>query len=487
MTRPQSGPTPHRLRTIELFAALDDEQLEWVARTGRPMELADGEVLFEDGESAQYFYVLLSGELLITKVLGGHEQVFSRHSARIPADSEPDGKPRAAYQYTGELPLLAGGGYVAKAVAVGRTELLAYDKETFLEMIARYPQICRVLVPVLAWRIRSYEALARRNALLEGLGTLAGGLAHELNNPAGALLRSVGELRSTVRDLVAQAVRWGSTASPEEQNLLDQFDERLLDLAGLAAKTRQRSALAAADAADMIADWLTERGVSRPDEIGGILADHALDVDALADLIDTLRPESIDAAIGCLAFSLQARTLVDEATEAGRRIEALVGSAKAYSNLDRAPVQDVDLREGIDATLAMQAAKLSGIRIHRSYADLPPLTAHPHELNQVWTNLINNAVDAMDGTGDLWLSTRQEGSYAVVEIGDNGPGIPPDILPLLFRPFFTTKDIGKGTGLGLYLSRDIVTHRHNGTIDVASEPGNTRFTVRLPLHGRTGA
>jgi CRP-like cAMP-binding protein len=205
-----------RLRDITLFAELADEQLAWLAEVGRRVVIADGEVLFEDGEPARFFYVLLSGELLITRVMNGREELFSRHSARAAADQRLDDKPRAAHEFTGELPLLCDGDYVAKATAHGKTVLMAYDKETFLEMVARFPQICRVLLPVLAWRIRSYEARAGRNAMLEGLGTLAAGLAHELNNPATAVVRAAGELRGTVRDLVERTATWCSLDSPQD-------------------------------------------------------------------------------------------------------------------------------------------------------------------------------------------------------------------------------------------------------------------------------
>ena len=470
-----------RLRDITLFAELADEQLAWLAEVGRRVEIADGEVLFEDSEPARFFYVLLSGELLITRVIAGREELFSRHSARIVADQQLDDKPRAAHQFTGELPLLCDGDYVAKATAHGKTELMAYDKETFLEMVARFPQICRVLLPVLAWRIRSYEARAGRNAMLEGLGTLAAGLAHELNNPATAVVRAAGELRCTVRDLVERTARWCSLDSPTGRCMLQRARG---ELPGAAADSPQRGArdeLAAAETSDLVIDWLSERGVSQATEIGVTLVDHGFDVDALAELSEGLSGEALDRAVGCLSSCLLTSTLVEEVAEAGRRIESLVATAKAYTNLDRAPERDVDLREGLDATLTMQGAKLAGIRVHRDHGDLPAIVAYPGELNQVWTNLIDNAVDAMGDHGELWIRTWAESDHVVVEIRDTGPGIPAERLSLLFQPFFTTKDVGKGTGLGLHLSHDIVTHRHHGSIEVVSAPGDTRFTVRLPV------
>jgi signal transduction histidine kinase len=472
-----------RLRDITLFAELDDEQLAWLAEVGRRVDIADGEVLFEDGEPARFFYVLLSGELLITRVLDGKEELFSRHSARSAADAQLDDKPRAAHQFTGELPLLCDGDYVAKATAHGRTELMAYDKETFLEMVARFPQICRVLLPVLAWRIRSYEARAGRNAMLEGLGTLAAGLAHELNNPATAVVRAAGELRCTVRDLVERTAERCALSSPRERCMLQRARDRLPAASGDPPQRGARDELAAAEASDLVIDWLSERGVVQGAEIGVTLVDHGFDLAALTELSEGLSPDALDRAVGCLSACLLTATLVEEVADAGRRIESLVATAKAYTNLDRAPERDVDLREGLDATLTMQGPKLAGIRVHRDYTDLPTIVAYPSELNQVWTNLIDNAVHAMGDRGDLWIKAWAESEHVVVEIRDTGPGIPPERLALLFQPFYTTKDVGKGTGLGLHLSHDIVTHRHHGSIEVVSVPGDTRFTVRLPVRG----
>jgi len=189
----------------------------------------------------------------------------------------------------------------------------------------------------------------------------------------------------------------------------------------------------------------------------------------------------VPAAVGSLAQTLRAQALATDVAEAGGRIALLVRDTKSYTNLDRAPERQVDVTEGVDATLAMYAARLAEVTVRRSYApDLPKVTAYPSELNQVWANLIDNAVDAMGGRGTLEIYACREGNCAVVEFRDNGVGIPPDTLDLLFQPFFTTKDIGKGTGLGLHLSHGIVTTRHRGTIAVTSVPGDTRFTVRLP-------
>jgi signal transduction histidine kinase len=471
-----------RLRDVELFADLDAAQLQWLAEAGRPLRLADGAVLFSDGELGRHFYVLLVGELLITKVVDGREEVFGRHVADVTTVApERDGKPRAAHQFTGELPMLAGGGYVAKAVAVGDTELLSYERDVFFQMLARCPQVCRILLPVLAWRIHSYEEKIGRRSMLEGLGTLAAGLAHELNNPTAALLRTASELRDAMGSLTGHTAAWAELATVEERATVAALRATVGGAGPLPAVD---NVLATADAEDLARDWLTGHGMAADTDLAAILAEQGFLGPALDQLADRLRPAVLPAAVGYLCFALYTETLLTDITEAGQRIEALVRSAKAYSNLDRAPQQDVDVHGGLDATLAMLAAKLRGITVHRDYADLGQVRGYPGELNQVWTNLIDNAVDAMGGVGQLWLSTRTESADIVVEIRDDGPGVPSDALPWLFQPFFTTKDIGKGTGLGLHLCRDVITQRHDGTIEVCSTPGDTRFTVRLPATGR---
>ncbi|WP_162146228.1 cyclic nucleotide-binding domain-containing protein, partial [Amycolatopsis vancoresmycina] len=231
-----------RLRGIELFAGLDDERRDWLAAAGTRQVLRDGEKLFDDGQPAEHFYVLLSGELLLSKQIDGREQIVGRHFADPAAAPHAADKPTAAHQYTGELPLLAGGGYVAAATAVGPVELLAYDRDTFLRMLERCPEICRVLLPVLVWRIRSYEAQAGRRTMMEGLGTLAAGLAHELNNPVAAVVRAAAEFDRTATELADAATAWGAMASADERAALDRLTSPGPAAAGAAVLTGGRAA-----------------------------------------------------------------------------------------------------------------------------------------------------------------------------------------------------------------------------------------------------
>ncbi|MBE1592600.1 ATP-binding protein [Nonomuraea angiospora] len=452
-----------RLAGIELFAGLSDEQLDWLACAGTVRELGDGQALFVEGAPADGFYILLDGEIVVSKLVGGREQVLTRHLGDA-----------LEHQFIGELPLLTSDEYLATALAVGPARVVAYGKDAFFDMLERCPQVCRVLLPVLAGRINAMERQAGRSRMLEGLGMLAAGLAHELNNPAAAALRAARELRGLAPRVAAAAVEWGRTGEEAEARLVARFQDRVGSGAAL-------DPLAEAEAADDVADWLREQGLGQTIDLADDLAEHGVDRAELDGLAAGLRPDALAAALAYLVPVLRIRTLAGDAAEAAERVVELVRRTSAYTNLDRAPQRDADLREGLEATLALMAPKLRNIRVRREYGGVPDLQAFPSELNQVWTNLIDNAVDAMGGEGELTISTRREGDHAVVEFRDTGHGIPAEALPNVFQPFFTTKDLGKGTGLGLHVSMDIVAQRHGGTMEVDSRPGDTRFVVRLPL------
>ncbi|MFI6595773.1 ATP-binding protein [Nonomuraea sp. NPDC050536] len=470
-----------RLRGMELFADLTPEQLGWLADAGTLRELGDGEPLFREGAQADGFFVLFRGEIVITKLLDGRQEVLARHAGE-----------RLEHSFTGELPLLTGGEYLATALAVGSAQVMVYDRAAFFDLLERCPQVSRVLLPVLAGRINAMERQAGRSRMLQGLGRVAAGLAHELNNPAAAALRAAGDLRAGVPGLAAAARTWGRLATDAECRLIEAVQDRL-------STRRPLDPLAAADAVDEVADWLADQDLDEtgqgqdaagpdareagglPDDLDEVLAERGADKALLDELAAGVRPEALKAALAHLACALRTRALAEEAAEAGQRVVELVRRIATYTNLDRAPEQDVDLREGLEATLALMAPRLRDVRVHRDFGGLPYMKVFPGELHQVWTNLIDNAVDAMGGSGELTITTRLEGDHALVEFRDSGPGISDEVLPLVFQPFFSTKDVGKGTGLGLHVSRDIVAQRHGGTIEVTSGPEGARFTVRLPV------
>ncbi|MGF1425295.1 sensor histidine kinase [Kitasatospora sp. LaBMicrA B282] len=475
---------PERLRDVEIFADLTGGQLAWLWSVTERRTLTDGEVLFRDGEPAGHFYVLLEGELLVTKRIDGREELLTRHSTRPLAADDHDAKPPAAHRFTGELPLLTGGGYLATATAVGPTVVLGCARGVFLDLLARCPSVARVLLPVLAWRITSSQAQASGRASVQALGTLAAGLAHELNNPAAAVVRAAQDLAPALDRLTGTASTWGAVADPRQRQVLDAVLDRITRTPPAAGT----DPLALAEAEDDLTDWAARCGASRPAALATALAERGLDRCWLAGRLGELGPsvgcEVVAPGLDHLAALVEARALTAQLQEAGPRISALVAATRDYANLDRAPEQEFPVVDGLEATLAMLRPRLTGVRTVRDYApDLPPVTGHPTELNQVWTNLIDNALDAMAGTGTLTLRTRLEGSCLAVSVGDTGPGIAATALPRIFEPFYTTKDVGKGTGLGLHLSYRIVTQLHRGSIHARSAPGATWLVVRLPVAG----
>jgi signal transduction histidine kinase len=316
----------------------------------------------------------------------------------------------------------------------------------------------------------------RRNEKLATLGRLSAGMAHELNNPVAAIQRGVQQVLDAFRShLAAEAALGAAGAAAHVPDLLARVNKRTdhrMDL----------DSLERADREDALAAWLDDQGVANGWELAPDLVSIGIEGEALAELVQGLAPAAVRPA---LAWIVSSSTLFDvhgEIADAAQRVAAIVKALKTYTYLDRAPVQNVDVREGLESTLVMLRSKLRGVTLQREYAeDLPVIEAYSSELNQVWTNLIDNAAAVLKGNGTLTLAARPEDDGVVVEVRDSGPGIPADVQPLIFDPFFTTKPVGEGTGLGLNISHNIIVKRHGGEISVQSEPGTTAFTVRLPL------
>jgi signal transduction histidine kinase len=318
---------------------------------------------------------------------------------------------------------------------------------------------------------------------LVALGTVTAGLTHELNNPATAAARATATLQERLAGLWDElaALTDGEVAAGQLATLVRlvrQAVGRRADLAPL-------SPLQASDREDELGGWLEEHGVAGAWDLAPSLVAAGVDGDRLEQVAATVPAELLPHAVGVLAVACEAESLLDELAEGAGRISTLIGAAKQYTQMDRSPLQYLDVHDGLESTLTMLGHKLGeGVEVVRDYdRSLPKLAAYAGELNQVWTNLMDNAVDAMDGHGTLTVRTRRDGDRVLVEVGDSGPGIPEPVGAHIFEPFYTTKPVGKGTGLGLDICWRIVVQRHGGELRFTSTPGDTRFQVVLPIGG----
>lgn len=448
-----------RLRASPLFSELADADLRRLADVAEPLHVPAGELLIEEGTPGDCFFVIGSGELEVARQADGAELPIARVGP-------------GAVQ--GEMAALEGGARTASVRAVTDVDALKIPAEALSELVGASPEAAVAMVRTIAGRLRSTEGLLAQREKLAALGTLSAGLAHELNNPAAAIRRSVGALGAALQGRM-RAAQLLSADSPRLARLVTARPDAPGEL----------RALERADLTDAVAALLRRLGASRPDVAAGSLVDAGWTAEKLASALEGYRGGEVDAAVEWLESAAAADGLVREVTMAAERIASIVAAVKDYAYLDQAPVQRVDVRRGLDDTLVILSHRLkAGVSVTREYADdLPEIEVFGSELNQVWTNIIANAVDAMDGRGELLIRTEAAdvaGEHGVcVTICDTGPGIPPERLPRLFEPFFTTKPPGVGTGLGLHISHSVVT-RHGGRIDVESRPGRTCFIVTLP-------
>jgi len=456
------------LKRATLTNALTGEQLDDFASIGVTHEFTPGDKLFQEGRPADHLWMLLDGEIELTQQLGREATVMTimaepgqwagGHAAWESADEN------ATFLVTGHA-LTPGRCYVVPSEALG-------------QFIERWLPLAKHILNAVYQTVRRVDATARQHESLAALGKLAAGLAHEINNPASASLRAVESLRNTSGYMLQSLVGLAQHGVAAEQ---------FLELDRIRAELQQRpatvgSALDTADREEEVGEWMDRHGIEFAWQMAPLLTTQGVDEAWFADLQEVVGPEALGAAVQWISSTVGVAGLLTELTDATDRIAHLVQDAKTYSQMDRASLQCVDLSSGIESTLTMLAPKLSGVEVVRSYdAAVPDIEVFAAELNQVWTNLIDNALDAMDGAGTLRLATSVDGDEVLIEITDSGPGIDPEIQARVFEPFFTTKDVGSGTGLGLDISRRIVTVRHGGTISFTSVPGSTTATVRLPL------
>lgn len=461
--------TPAELRGLFLFEALDDAKLDWLAAHGSVREHPEGAVICAQGAPAEFLFVLLGGEMLMTQEVRGHVHEVSRtdrpgtYGGAVQAYL--DDKIEQRYQHT------------LRATRPCRTFVLPARK--FAKAVREWFPMGAHLLAGVFFGMSDMRRTVDQRERLTALGTITAGLTHELNNPAAAAARASAELgdrllgaQRRLADLAAQGVDCTRLSA-------------LVALGpGLPSGTARRSPLEVSDAEDELGDWLEDHGVDDAWDLAPGLVAAGVGV-AEAERVAEAAGEHLPAAARWLAEVLEVAQLQAEISEAVGRITALLDSARQYSQLDRAEYQPVDLRELLDSTLTMLRRKIGdGVEVRRDYDPaLPPVPVHAAELNQVWTNLIVNALDAMRGTGVLTVRTARENGNALVEIADTGVGVPEADLDRIFTPFFTTKAVGQGTGLGLDISWRIVADRHGGDIRVESAPGDTRFRVLLPLDG----
>jgi signal transduction histidine kinase len=463
--------TPEELRQVPLFNGLTDEELREVLEEGSEEFIPAGEVGGREGEPVHHLYVILEGEFRWSKKVDGGEVVMNTYGSG---------------EFFAEVPLLLGKPFLATWRALADSRVFALPNEIFRRMLTIHPSFSNTVLEMLAQRIQVLYSVSQQRERLSSLGTLAAGLAHELNNPASASRRATARLRDSLenrRSLGMSLTRAAARGEidPAQSDTLEQ----LVHESFRRDKAPILTSLERSDFEDEVALWLEERGVEEVWDLSHTLVGAGLGIADLRLAEGAVPPTVLADALGYLASLLGAVGLLDEIEESSMRISNLVATMEGYSYMDRAPTQEVDVNEDLDNTLAILRYRLAGIEVERDYDEsLPRITAHGSELNQVWTNIITNAIDAVadeDKTGRIRLSTKQERDRLLVEISDNGPGIPEEIQDRVFEPFFTTKDVGKGAGFGLDVSYRIVVGRHGGDIRIVSNPGDTRFQVRLPM------
>ena len=451
------------LQKLPLFADLSAAESSCLEQ-GEEIAVAAGESVAKEGEPADYFHVIVAGEIRVSKTYGSQNVVMAVH---------------AAGKFFGEVSLLLDMPYFVDAQARTACRLLRYSKEQFWSLMRNCPSVSKEILRTMAARLRGLEGFSQRREKLVSLGTMAAGLAHELNNPAAAARRAAADLLTVAGGLPFLACRLN-----KQQLSTDQSDAVAQLLRDLASRPRPTSLdpLTRADREEELLGWLEQHRIADAWKLTSALVNAGLDRSWLDGVAKHFPQEAIGDVLGWMTGTLALQDLTQQVERSTGRIAELVNAVKAYSYEGRAPVQDVEIHEGLESTLTILSHKLKGVTLMRDYdRSLPRIPAYGTELNQVWTNLIDNAIDAVNGQGEIRIRTCREDDHLLVEIHDNGPGIPGDVREHLFEPFFTTKGVGKGTGLGLIISYRIVADRHHGEIEFESQPGHTVFLTRLPM------
>src|SRR5579864_3085102 len=450
------------LRRVPAFADLPDDQLDWFLSNSQELHAAVGDSHIRQGDPADWMFVILEGQFQWRGDLGGDTVTY----------------PSKAGDVTGILPFSRMKRYSVTFRALTEGRLLKFPASLFPELVQKMPELTARLVGYLSDRVRETTRVEQQRDRLASLGKLSAGLAHELNNPASAAKRATSQLRDVLKKIRDASHELGSRdLTPAQKAEIEK-----LETAFVQSDEVPPDPLALSDLEEQIDSLLRSHGQTDLWQMAADLARRNVKPEALESLFAILDADTARAALVRIAASVEVATLLNEIESSTARISDLVRAIKEYTYMDQTPVQNVDIVKSLETTLTIMNHKLKrGVVVQRDYQRVPLLVnSFGSELNQVWTNIIDNAIDAMSGKGELRVRTYRDDDCVVVEIGDNGPGIPDDIKAHIFEPFFTTKRVGEGTGLGLDTTLRIVK-RHRGNIQVSSEPGDTRFQVWLPL------
>lgn len=457
------------LQGLPLFADIlkDGRECPSFVQDGREIFLESGERVVEEGCDEAAFYVVLEGRVQVLKQTAGTEMLVATH---VPGS------------FFGELPLLLDVKFQASGRAEGPVRLWKLSETAFWQMLATCPSVTRQIMRTMAGRVQNIEALAQGHERLISLGTMAAGLSHELNNPAAGARHAARELKDTAKNFPSLACKL------QKQNLGPELLDFIADLGRQAAERAGQepdlTPMQRSDLEEEMGIWLEDHGVEDGYDLGATLLSAGLDLEWMECVLERVGEPALGAVMRYIAGAVSLNGSVAAIDEATRRISELVGAVKTFSHLDRSPVGEVNVKEGIDSTKLMLLHKLKRHKLVKEISpDLPPIWGYAGELNQVWTNLLDNAADAVEGMPDGCITIRAYllNDCVAVDIEDNGPGIPPEVQKRLFEPFYTTKGVGKGTGLGLATAYGIVHGHHGGEIIVSSIPGKTVFHVCLPL------
>ena len=470
VTTPHLRCDPDELRSLFLFEKLSDEQLNWLCNEGHVITVEPG-VVYKQGDPATCFYVLIEGAVVLSQRVGADDVEVTR--------TEQPGVYAGAWQaYMGER---APKTYNNTLRAIAPSRFFELSADTFGQMMHDWFPMALHLLEGLFFGIRNVQAAVGQRERLLALGSLSAGLTHELNNPAAAAVRATASLRERVAGMRHKLAMIAK--GPYDRATLDTLIRLQEESVERLAKAPTLTPLEASDREDDLGDWFDAHSIGGGWELAPTFVQAGLDVAWLDQVAGTVDTSTLEGAIRWLNYTVETEMLMNEIEDATERISTLVGAARQYSQMDRAPYRVIDVHELLDSTLLMLSRKIGNrITVVKDYdRSLPSVPAYAAELNQVWTNLIDNAVAAMEGEGTLTIRTARDNDFLLVEICDTGPGVPAEIQERIFEPFFTTKPVGEGTGLGLDISWRIVVNKHHGDLRVESVPGDTRFQVRLPL------